>query len=53
MANANEVSGVLQACYSLGATIAPLIVTSLIENTRAGWWVFYHIMVCPNEASYY
>lgn len=52
MANANEVSGVLQACYSLGATIAPLIATSLIENTGSGWWAYYYIMVSFSDAVY-
>ena len=45
MANANEVQGFLQASYSLGATVSPLIATALIEKTGAGWYGFYYIMV--------
>jgi fucose permease len=45
MANANEVSGFLQACYSLGATISPLIATAMVENGGLTWYTFYYIMV--------
>lgn len=45
MANANEVQGVLQACYALGATVAPLIATGLISSGGFGWYLFYYIMV--------
>jgi fucose permease len=45
MANANEVQGVLQACYALGATVAPLITTGLISSGGLGWYSFYYIMV--------
>lgn len=44
MANANEVQGFLQACYSLGATVAPLIATGLIEKTSLDWYGFYYVM---------
>lgn len=45
MANANEVQGVLQACYALGATVSPLIATGLISGGGLGWYSFYYIMV--------
>ncbi|PNP49715.1 hypothetical protein THARTR1_09483 [Trichoderma harzianum] len=45
MANSHEISGVLQACYALGATVAPLIATSISSHGRGGWWTFYYIMV--------
>lgn len=45
MANSHEVSGVLQACYALGATVAPLITTAISSHSRGGWWTFYYIMV--------
>lgn len=45
MANSHEVSGILQACYALGATIAPLIATSISSQGHGGWWTFYYIMV--------
>jgi fucose permease len=45
MANANEISGVLQACYALGATVAPLIATSMFTKGGLEWYSFYYIMV--------
>ncbi|KAF8851758.1 MFS transporter-like protein [Acephala macrosclerotiorum] len=51
MANANEVQGVLQACYALGATVSPLIATGLISGGGLGWWSFYYIMVKPSLPS--
>ncbi|KUJ19598.1 MFS transporter-like protein [Mollisia scopiformis] len=48
MANANEVQGVLQACYALGATVAPLIATGLISSGGLGWYSFYYIMIATS-----
>ncbi|KAN0095894.1 MFS general substrate transporter [Hyaloscypha variabilis] len=45
MANSNEVSGFLQACYALGATVAPLIATALISKAGLGWYAYYYIMI--------
>jgi fucose permease len=45
MANANEVSGFLQACYALGATVAPLISTTMFTKGLP-WYTFYYLMVC-------
>lgn len=45
MANANEVSGVLQACYALGATVAPLISTTMFTKGGLEWYYFYYILV--------
>ncbi|TAQ86579.1 hypothetical protein B7494_g5092 [Chlorociboria aeruginascens] len=45
MANSNEVSGFLQACYALGATIAPLITTAMISKGGLEWYAFYYLMV--------
>ncbi|KAM3070151.1 hypothetical protein ACMFMG_003814 [Clarireedia jacksonii] len=45
MANANEVSGFLQACYSLGGTIAPLIAAGLLAKAGLPWFYFYYIMI--------
>ncbi|KAH6605084.1 hypothetical protein Trco_006791 [Trichoderma cornu-damae] len=45
MANSHEVSGVLQACYALGATVAPLIATTVSSRGHGGWWTFYYVMV--------
>jgi MFS family permease len=51
MANSNEVSGFLQACYALGATVAPLIATAMISKGGLGWYAFYYIMVSPPPSS--
>ncbi|PQE31527.1 hypothetical protein CJF32_00011274 [Rutstroemia sp. NJR-2017a WRK4] len=45
MADANQVSGFLQACYSLGGTIAPLIAAGLLAKAGLPWWVFYYVMI--------
>lgn len=44
MANAHELSGILQAFYAFGATISPLIVTALSTEGRPGWFSFYYVM---------
>lgn len=49
MAHANEVSGFLQACYAIGATVAPIIATSIVSRGGLEWYSFYYIMVSlPN-----
>jgi fucose permease len=45
MANANEVSGFLQACYSLGATVSPLMATAMFTKGGLPWYNFYYLMV--------
>ncbi|KAH8821863.1 major facilitator superfamily domain-containing protein [Xylogone sp. PMI_703] len=45
MANSNEVSGILQASYSLGATVSPLIATAMISKGGLKWYAFYYLMV--------
>lgn len=44
MVGANKVQGSLQAFYSLGATVAPLAVTSMISSGLS-WYVWYYVMV--------
>ncbi|KAL2275604.1 hypothetical protein FJTKL_01682 [Diaporthe vaccinii] len=44
MAHANEVSGFLQACYAIGATVAPIIATSIVSRGGLEWYSFYYIM---------
>jgi fucose permease len=48
MASANKVQGFLHACYSLGATLGPLIATSIIapNKGRHPWYEFFYITVC-------
>ncbi|KAF2166036.1 hypothetical protein M409DRAFT_23763 [Zasmidium cellare ATCC 36951] len=45
MANANEVLGCLHAFYGLGATIAPLIATTMITKANLPWYYWYYCMV--------
>ena len=45
MANANEVLGFLHAFYGLGATIAPLIATTMITKANLPWYYWYYVMV--------
>ncbi|PQE27748.1 hypothetical protein CJF31_00009976 [Rutstroemia sp. NJR-2017a BVV2] len=45
MANANQVSGVLQACYALGGTVAPLIAAGMLAKGGLQWWVFWYVMI--------
>lgn len=45
LANTHEMSGILQACYALGATVAPLIATAMISSGGLGWYAFYYVMV--------
>lgn len=47
MANANEVLGFLHAFYSIGATISPLVATSMITKAHLQWYEFYYVMVSP------
>lgn len=51
MTNANEVLGFLHGIYGLGATIAPLIATSLITKANMPWWTWYYFMVCMLQVS--
>ncbi|CZT51660.1 related to tetracycline resistance proteins [Rhynchosporium secalis] len=52
MANANEVQGFLQASYSLGATVSPLIATALIQKTTLGWYGFYYLMIAAASVEF-
>jgi len=45
MANPNEVLGFLHASYGLGATVSPLIATSMITKGHLPWYYFYYVMV--------
>jgi fucose permease len=45
MASANQLMGLLQASYALGATVSPLIATAMITQGNLGWYTFYYIMV--------
>ena len=40
----NQLLGLLHGCYGLGATISPLIATSMITKYGLGWWEFFYLM---------
>ncbi|ESZ89499.1 hypothetical protein SBOR_10116 [Sclerotinia borealis F-4128] len=44
MASANQVQGFLQACYSFGGTVAPLIAAGMLAKAGLEWYYFYYIM---------
>lgn len=45
MQNANEILGLLHGAYGAGATIAPLIATSMISKAGLPWYSWYYVMV--------
>lgn len=45
MANPNEILGFLHAFYGLGATISPLVATTVIVKAGWKWYQFYYLMV--------
>ncbi|KAM0171218.1 hypothetical protein ACHAPF_008366 [Botrytis cinerea] len=49
MVSANQVQGFLQACYSLGGTIAPLIAAGMLAKTGLEWYYFYYIMLIDKK----
>ncbi|KAJ5151891.1 MFS general substrate transporter [Penicillium capsulatum] len=44
MANSNEVLGFFHGFYGIGATISPLVATSLITKAGWHWYSFYYLM---------
>jgi len=40
----NQLLGLMHGCYGLGATISPLIATSMITKYGLGWWEFFYLM---------
>ncbi|KAL9596161.1 MAG: hypothetical protein Q9219_005981 [cf. Caloplaca sp. 3 TL-2023] len=44
LAHTNQLLGLLHGCYGLGATISPLISTSMITKAHMGWWTFFYLM---------
>lgn len=45
MANTNQLMGVLHGFYGLGATVSPLIATSLITKAHWPWFAYYYILL--------
>jgi MFS family permease len=46
MSNSNELLGFLHGFYGLGATLSPLIATTMITKGNLQWYTFYYVMVC-------
>ncbi|KAI9889925.1 MAG: hypothetical protein M1814_004648 [Vezdaea aestivalis] len=44
MANATEILGFLHGFYGLGATLSPLIATTMIAKGGLQWYTFYYVM---------
>ncbi|KAL8943369.1 MAG: hypothetical protein Q9211_001008 [Gyalolechia sp. 1 TL-2023] len=44
LTHTNELLGLLHGFYGLGATISPLISTSMITKAHLGWWTFFYPM---------
>ena len=40
----NQLLGLLHGCYGLGATVSPLIGTTMVTKGQLGWWTFYYVM---------
>lgn len=47
MAKGNELMGLLHGAYGLGATIGPLITTSMVTKGGLQWYTWYYVMVRP------
>lgn len=45
LARSNELLGFMHASYGAGATISPLIATTMITQGHLGWYTFYYILV--------
>lgn len=45
MENANELLGILHGFFGLGATLSPLIATSMITKGGLSWYEFYYLMI--------
>jgi fucose permease len=43
--DANECLGFLHGAYGLGATLSPLIATSMVTKGHLQWYAFYYVMV--------
>lgn len=44
LAHANQLLGLMHGLYGLGATISPLIATTMITKGQLGWWTFFYLM---------
>lgn len=46
LANTNELLGLLHGFYGIGATISPVIATSMVTKYKLGWYTFFYVMAC-------
>lgn len=44
LAHQNQLLGLMHGCYGLGATISPLIATTIVTKGHLSWWTFYYLM---------
>ena len=44
LTHTNELLGIMHGFYGLGATISPLISTTIITKGGLGWWTFFYLM---------
>lgn len=51
LANPNEILGFLHGFYGVGATVSPLIATTMITKRGLQWYAFYYVMVSTNPAT--
>ncbi len=49
--DANAIQGLLSSCYSIGATISPIVATSMSQKQGWGWYTFYWFMVSVTSLS--
>ncbi|KAF2145802.1 uncharacterized protein K452DRAFT_125748 [Aplosporella prunicola CBS 121167] len=45
MASANELLGFLHGLYSVGATLSPIVATTMITKAGLPWYAFYYVMI--------
>ncbi|KAF4457268.1 tetracycline resistance, partial [Fusarium albosuccineum] len=45
LARSNELLGFMHASYGAGATVSPLIATSMITQGHLGWYHFYYVLL--------
>lgn len=41
----NQILGLMHSCHGLGATISPLVITTMLDKYKLPWWDFYYIMI--------
>ncbi|KAK5988707.1 Bypass of stop codon 6-like protein [Cladobotryum mycophilum] len=48
MHQANELLGLMHGAYGLGATISPLVATTMVTKLHLEWYTFFYIMIAVN-----